>query len=149
MARAGVPVPPGFLVITDAYRAFVETNALQALIVALAKDTARPREDTSKDIRALFDRDGFPPDVAREIHRAFADLTQAAGDTSPLAVRSSATAEDLPGASFAGQHDSFLNVCGEEALLDAVAFSAIVIGDKAVLTTLSDTGTVEREGAKP
>ena len=120
LARAGFPVPPGFLVTTDAYRAFVAANALEAPIVALAKDRARPREDTSTDIRALFERASMPPEVAREIQRAYAGLTQAMGAAFPLAVRSTATAEDLPGASFAGQHDSFLNVRGEQALLDAV-----------------------------
>jgi pyruvate,water dikinase len=120
MARAGFPVPPGFLITTDAYRAFVEANVLQTSIVALAKDVARPREQTSTDIRALFERATIPPELVVEIQRLFADLTQATGSTSPLAARSSATAEDLPGASFAGQHDSFLNVRGEQALLDAV-----------------------------
>ncbi|MEP7187596.1 MAG: PEP/pyruvate-binding domain-containing protein, partial [Roseiflexaceae bacterium] len=120
MARAGFPVPAGFLITTEAYRAFVETNTLQESIVALAKDATRPREDTSTDIRALFERASVPPDALHEIQRAYAALTQATGATSPLAVRSSATAEDLPGASFAGQHDSFLNVRGEQALLDAV-----------------------------
>jgi pyruvate,water dikinase len=120
MTRAGFPVPPGFLITTDAYRAFVEANGLQEGIVALAKETARPREDTSKDIRALFERASMPPHVVLEIQRMYAALIQATGGAPPLAARSSATAEDLPGASFAGQHDSFLNVRGEGALLDAV-----------------------------
>ena len=120
MARAGLPVPPGFLITTEAYRAFVETDALQASIVALAKDATRSSEDTSKEIRELFGPPSIPPDVLHEIQRAYAELTPASGDTLPLAVRSTATAEDLPGASFAGQHDSFLNVRGEQALLDAV-----------------------------
>ena len=120
IARAGFPVPPGFLITTDAYRAFVEANALQAPIVELAKDAKRPAEDTSKEIRALFEGAAIPPVVLHEIGGAYAELTNAIGDKSPLAVRSTATAEDLPGASFAGQHDSFLNVRGEQALLDAV-----------------------------
>jgi pyruvate,water dikinase len=120
MARAGFPVPPGFLITTEAYRAFIDANALQASIVALAKDATRSSEDTSKEIRELFGPAPIPPDVLHEIQRAYAELTQASADTSPLAVRSTATAEDLPGASFAGQHDSFLNVRGEQALLDAV-----------------------------
>ena len=81
-------MPPGFLVTTDAYRAFVETNTLQASIVALAKDTTRPREQTSTDIRALFERASIPPDVALEIRRMYADVTQATGGASPFAVRS-------------------------------------------------------------
>jgi phosphohistidine swiveling domain-containing protein len=120
IARAGFPVPTGFLITTDAYRAFVGTNALQASIVERARDATRPSEDISTDIRALFERTGIPPYVARDILRAYADLTQATGDPSSVAVRSTATAEDLAGASFAGQHDSFLNVRGEQALLDAV-----------------------------
>lgn len=120
IARADFPVPPGFLITTDAYRAFVETKALQASIVELARDAKRPGEDTSKEIRALFESAVIPPVVLHEIQRAYAELTKAIGDKSPLAVRSTATAEDLPGASFAGQHDSFLNVRGEKALLDAV-----------------------------
>ena len=120
MTRAGLPVPPGFLITTDAYRAFVEANALQAAIVALAKETTRAREETSTDIRALFERASMPPEVKLEIQRSYADLMEATGARSPLAARSSATAEDLPGASFAGQHDSFLNLRGEPALLDAV-----------------------------
>jgi pyruvate,water dikinase len=120
LARAGFPVPPGFLITTSAYRAFVENKALQATIVELANDAKRPGDDTSKEIRALFEGAVIPPVVLHEIQREYAELTQAIGDKSPFAVRSTATAEDLPGASFAGQHDSFLNVRGEQALLDAV-----------------------------
>ena len=120
MARVGFPVPPGFLITTEAYRAFIDANALQTPIVALAKDATRSTEDTSKEIRELFGPVSIPPDVLQEIQRAYAELTAASADRSPLAVRSTATAEDLPGASFAGQHDSFLNVRGEQALLDAV-----------------------------
>ena len=120
MARAGFPVPPGFLITTDAYRAFIDANALQASIVALAKDATHSSEESSTQIRELFGPAGITPDVLQEIQYAYAELAPASGDTLPLAVRSTATAEDLPGASFAGQHDSFLNVRGEQALLDAV-----------------------------
>ena len=58
MARAGFPVPPGFLVTTDAYRAFIDANALQASIVALAKAAKDSSEETSKEIRELFDPAG-------------------------------------------------------------------------------------------
>jgi len=73
MERAGFPVPPGFLISSDAYRVFVETNGLQAPIIALALDATRPREDTSKDIRALFESASIPPDVEQEITRAAGD----------------------------------------------------------------------------
>lgn len=55
MARTGFPVPPDFLITTDAYRAFIDANALQTPIVALAKDATRSSEESSKEIRALFD----------------------------------------------------------------------------------------------
>lgn len=120
LACAGLPVPPGFLITTDAYKAFVEAAAVQSSIVKLAKDSKRSGEETSRRICALFDGPALPVTVLREIQVAFVELTKAIGDKSPMAVRSTATAEDLPGASFAGQHDSFLNVRGEQALLDAV-----------------------------
>jgi pyruvate,water dikinase len=119
LIRAGFPVPPGFLITTAAYRAFVQANDLQAQIVALASGQANTSEDRSAAIRQLFASGSIPPDLAAAIHHAYADLTQTAGDV-PLAVRSSATAEDLPGASFAGQQDTYLNVRGEQAVMDAV-----------------------------
>jgi phosphoenolpyruvate synthase/pyruvate phosphate dikinase len=71
-------------------------------------------------IRQLFEGSAIPPKVAAEIRQAYSELTQGAKQPPSLAVRSSATAEDLPAASFAGQQESYLNVCGEEALLEAV-----------------------------
>lgn len=120
MARAGFPVPPGFIVTTNAYRAFVQANSLQEAIVRLAKDTARSSDETSAAIRGLFTRSSIPFDVLSLVQSAYAELIQAIGQGSPVAVRSSATAEDLPGASFAGQQESYLNVRGEPALLEAV-----------------------------
>ena len=120
MARAGIPVPPVFLITTETYRAFVKTDALQESIVEFARDAARSSEDTSSEIRGLFDPAVIPPDALHEIQRAYAALLQAMGGAQPVVVRSTATAEDLSGESFAGQHDSFLGVRGEQALLDAV-----------------------------
>ena len=119
MILAGFPVPPGFFVTTHAYRAFVQTNHLQEQIVALASNPALTNDTRSDSIRRLFTKGLMPANLIDAIHRAYADLVQIVGD-SPLAVRSSATAEDLPGASFAGQQDTYLNVRGESALLDAV-----------------------------
>ena len=61
MARAGFPMSPGYLITTDAYRAFLDANALQPSIVALANDAKRSSEDTSKEIRELFHPAGIPP----------------------------------------------------------------------------------------
>jgi rifampicin phosphotransferase len=120
MARAGLPVPTGFLLTTAAYRRFVTEHDLQAAIVETASevDGSDPAalERAASTIRGLFERGELPAEVAAAIRRAYAGL----GEGEPaVAVRSSATAEDLPGLSFAGQQESFLNVRGEAALLDA------------------------------
>lgn len=119
MTRAGFPVPPGFFVTTEAYRAFVQANHLQKQIVDLAGNQADTSEKRSTAIRQLFANGRIPADLAQAITCAYTDWMQTVGDL-PLAVRSSATAEDLPGASFAGQQDSYLNVRGKSALLNAV-----------------------------
>mgnify|MGYP001323172493 CR=1 FL=1 len=119
MRAAGLPVPDGFHVVTTAYRRFVDENALQpGILAALAGvDLASPDslEAASTAIRDLFDRGAIPADVAAAIAGAYAGLDGAA-----VAVRSSATAEDLPEASFAGQQETFLNIRGEDALLETV-----------------------------
>ncbi|HEC33709.1 MAG TPA: pyruvate, phosphate dikinase, partial [Chloroflexi bacterium] len=121
LARAGLPVPDGFHVTTAAYRRFVEENNLRPRILA-ALETANPvRPETlqaaSRTIRDLFDQAQIPPDVAGAVAQVYAALP---GKTPVVAVRSSATAEDLPDLSFAGQQETYLNVQGVEAVLDAV-----------------------------
>ncbi len=103
LARAGLPVPRGFHVTTEAYRAFA--SAFRAEI-----DPGDPQRTAD-----LFARHEIPAPFAAEITHAY----RALGDDVPVAVRSSATAEDLPGMSFAGQQDTYLNVRGD-TLLDAV-----------------------------
>lgn len=119
MTRAGFPVPPGFILTTAAYRSFVAAHQLQGRILELIKGDSGPSEDLSSAIRGLFE-EGIPPQVVAEIRQAYDQLTAGEGEPPPLAVRSSATAEDLPTASFAGQQDSYLNVRGEQELLAAV-----------------------------
>ncbi len=119
MSRVGFPVPPGFFVTTEAYHAFVQSNHLQKQIVDLASNQADSSETRSAAIRQLFANGKIPADLEEAISRAYADLIQTIGDL-PLAVRSSATAEDLPGASFAGQQDTYLNIRGKSALPEAV-----------------------------
>jgi phosphoenolpyruvate synthase/pyruvate phosphate dikinase len=120
MIRAGLPVPGGFVVTTDGYRAFVAANALAPLIERqwqeITLGDAAAFEAASSAIRAAFTQAAFLPNLAADILIAYAGL----GDKAPVAVRSSATAEDLPDASFAGQQETYLNVIGGEALLDAV-----------------------------
>src|SRR5918995_3886149 len=119
---AGLPVPPGFIVTTTAYDAFVASNAIGSAIVrrasvARATDPAA-FEEVAEGISALFSGGKVPEEMADEIRAAYIELGKD-GETA-VAVRSSATAEDLPGASFAGQQDTYLNVRGPEALLEAV-----------------------------
>jgi pyruvate,water dikinase len=121
LAAAGLPVPSGFHLTTAAYTRFVEANALQARISEAAA-RATPDEPTSLEraaagIATLFQQGSLPDDVASAIRDAYKHLEDVEAG---VAVRSSATAEDLPDLSFAGQQDTFLNVRGEAALLEAV-----------------------------
>src|SRR5579859_7983647 len=119
LARAGFPVPQGFIIATAAYQAFVAANALEPVIqVALANasaDDAGALDQASAAIRAAFSAGALPPDLQAGIQGAYAAL-----GVGPVAVRSSATAEDLPDLSFAGQQDTYLNIAGQEQLLAAV-----------------------------
>ncbi|MQA04596.1 MAG: pyruvate, phosphate dikinase [Streptosporangiales bacterium] len=120
LAAAGLPVPVGFHVMTAAYDEFVTGGGLRDRILdaASAVDTADPAtfEAAAARIAALFDGPGMPAAVERAVGKAYAEL----GPEVVVAVRSSATAEDLPDMSFAGQQDSYLSIRGEAAVLDAV-----------------------------
>ena len=117
LTRAGLPVPPGFVILTDAYRGYIAEHQLADKIVGLAGPTDDPAgyESASEQIRALF-----AEEVSDSLRAEIADEYAALGGDVPVAVRSSATAEDLPEASFAGQQDTYLNVRGLEDLLVAV-----------------------------
>ncbi len=119
LAAAGFPVPPGFQITTDAYREFVAENRLQPTIDAEARnlisDAPASQQRASETIREGFLAGTIPDVIATEIARAYSALHEPA-----VAVRSSATAEDLPGLSFAGQQETLLNVRGRASLLDAV-----------------------------
>jgi pyruvate,water dikinase len=118
LARAGLPVPPGFVVMTAAYREFVREHRLDHLIQReLADISTDPDAVESASARLRHAFEAAP--VSEELRDQLAAVCTALGD-GPLAVRSSATAEDLPEASFAGQQDTFLNVVGAVALWDAV-----------------------------
>ena len=104
LIRAGFRVPRGFCVTTTAYDAFVAHNHLDALLGA-----------DGATIRGAMEAAPIPPEVEAAIRAACKRLAPG-----PVAVRSSATAEDLPQAAFAGQQDTYLNVVGDDAILDAV-----------------------------
>lgn len=119
MTTAGIPVPAGFVLTTSAYDAFVQTHGLQKPIVELAHtvsaDNPQSSEAASGKIKQLFLAADIPNEITTELMTANDKLGGI-----PVAVRSSATAEDLPTASFAGQQDTYLNIQGKAALLDAV-----------------------------
>jgi phosphohistidine swiveling domain-containing protein len=121
LARAGLPVPGGFCVTTAAYGLVAEGADLDQILNTLA---GTPPEDTTRlaelatSARASLSEAPVPDALARAITTAYGELGE--GASVPLAVRSSATAEDLPYASFAGQQDTYLNVVGAENVLDAV-----------------------------
>ena len=120
MASAGLPVPPGFHITTAAYRRFVDANGLQKSILAglaaAQADVAGSLELASGRIETLFTGARMPDDLSGAIRQAYLAL----GGDMPVAVRSSATAEDLPGLSFAGQQETYLNIQGTDAVLEAV-----------------------------
>lgn len=122
LASAELPVPPGFVLTTDAYRAFVDRAGLGPVIGGALDglDGTDPGavEAAARDIGAAFAAAEPGEDVVATIAAAYAEL--GGGTDVPVAVRSSATAEDLPNLSFAGQQETFLNVRGVEAVVDAV-----------------------------
>jgi pyruvate,water dikinase len=121
MAAAGLPVPHGFHVTTAAYRRFVEENGLQEEILAVvsAVEALDPTalQEAARQIGQLFAHAMIPDEIAAAIGLAYAEL---GGENLAVAVRSSATTEDLPELSFAGQQDTYLNIRGEAQVLDAV-----------------------------
>src|SRR6266487_4402996 len=121
MAAAGLPVPPGFHITTIAYRRFVAEHGLQerilAAVSAVSADQSATLDEAAQHIADLFAQSAMPEDIAQAIRRAYAELN---GDDTSVAVRSSATAEDLPELSFAGQQETYLNMRGEAQVLDAV-----------------------------
>ena len=120
LAGAGFDVPDGFVVTTFAYRDFVEGNGLRASVLDLAKpevvEGAVSFEKAANCIRELFDEHDPDSGIRSEIGAAY----EALGDGPAVAVRSSATAEDSRDASFAGQHETHLNVRGADAVVAAV-----------------------------
>ncbi len=123
LTRQGVRVPDGFATTADAYWRFVESNKLKAAITPLLDDLASgkaPLSEVGSGIRRAFLRGTWPAEVAATISSSYQELCRRSGKTdADVAVRSSATAEDLPDASFAGQQETYLNIRGAAALLDA------------------------------
>jgi len=123
LTKRGVKIPNGFAITAHAYRYILERSNLMSKIRDVLKglDTHDMTNlaDRGRKVRELIRHAEFPEDLHREILHAYAELSKQYGPDTDVAVRSSATAEDLPDASFAGQQDTYLNIKGGEQLIDA------------------------------
>jgi pyruvate,water dikinase len=131
----GVNVPNGFCVTVDGYKHFLESGevlgirflaqkgqileAIKQMLSDLDIDNLENLASRGSKIRRLIQSIDFPEDLEQEIMEAYSRLCDEYGEDTDVAVRSSATSEDLPGASFAGQQETFLNIRGEQLVLDA------------------------------
>jgi pyruvate,water dikinase len=119
----GIQIPNGFAVTAEAYRYVLDQahawEALHQALDDLNPDDVADLARRARKAREIIYAAPFPEDLEQQIIRAFEQLKQQYGDDLSVAVRSSATAEDLPTASFAGQQDTYLNIRGDQALLDA------------------------------
>ena len=124
LAATGVKVPGGFATTAEAFRDFLTHNRLteriNARLASLNTDDVKALAEAGAEIRGWVRDAGFPPDLEKAIRDNFARLTDGAPEGISFAVRSSATAEDLPDASFAGQQETVLNVVGIDAILDHI-----------------------------
>ena len=119
MINANIPVPPGFIVTADAYFDFLKQtkiiDKLRGLIEPLDVNDSKKLQETAAEVRQIILDAPMPKEIAEEIRKSYVEMGKGL-----VAVRSSATAEDLPEASFAGQQSTFLNVQGEEEVVVAV-----------------------------
>ena len=119
MTKAGITVPPGFIVTAQSYFYFLQksnlTDTIRKLLSDLDTNDSEKLQKVASRIKSLLNAAAMPEEIAREIAQAYGKLGSGA-----VAVRSSATAEDLPEASFAGQQRTFLNVVGEKEVIAAV-----------------------------
>jgi pyruvate, water dikinase len=138
LSQRGVRVPNGFIVTAYAYRDFIEKAGLKQQIEdtinSMQVDDTRSLQETGKKVREMIVAAELPEELNSAIIEAYRGLSGDSGtDSTDVAVRSSATAEDLPGASFAGEHDTFLNVRGDKYVLRAVKMAmASLFNDRAI-----------------
>jgi len=125
LASFGMPVPPGFVVTAKAFRRFLETSGLastiQERLSSLDVDDGEALRGTAEELQRLVSQGCVPAESRQLVVDAYQELARRCEATDLfVAVRSSATVEDMPGTSFAGMNDTFLNVRGEDALLEAL-----------------------------
>ena len=136
LSKAGVSVPNGFATTAEAYRRFLDesglTESINSRLAALDVDDVQELARVGAEIRQEVQDRPFPADLEADIRSAYAELTADAPDAT-WAVRSSATAEDLPDASFAGQQETFLNISGIDNILHAIKLVfASLYNDRAI-----------------
>ena len=122
LASKGVSVPSGFAITAQAYTYHLEKNNLtekiKTILAALNKNNLDQLATIGNKVRTLIETAPLPEEIASEVRTAYKDLEKRYGTLCDVAVRSSATAEDLPDASFAGQQATFLNIQGDVSLLE-------------------------------
>jgi len=137
LAGTGVAIPGGFATTATAYRSFLAFNGLgehvDGLLAKIDAEDVVALASAGRDIRSLIEAGTLPTDLERDIREAYAAMTDGVAGELAVAVRSSATAEDLPDASFAGQQDTFLNIRGVEPVLRSVrSVFASLYNDRAI-----------------
>jgi pyruvate,water dikinase len=127
MINAGLPVPPGFAVTAYSYEKFIKDTHIAEKIYEIINETVTDKNNpkqydaASKKIRKLIEKSAVPEEIENAVKSAYKELNKKLNLKDVfVAVRSSATAEDLPGASFAGQQETYLNVKGEDDLIEKV-----------------------------
>jgi len=119
----GIRIPDGFATSADCYWHFIEENELKKTLKELLDDlnseNLNKLEETGEKIRNMILNAKIPEDIEKELKQAYQELKEREESLTSVAVRSSATAEDLPTASFAGQHESYMNIKGQEELMNA------------------------------
>ena len=125
LTQAGIPVPPGFVVTAETYQKFMEDTGINDKVLDILDkidiNDTKALQTAAEEIKSIIIETPIPDDMIMFIKEAYNQLCQRVGeDDTDVAIRSSATAEDLPEASFAGQHDTFLHVSGDEEVIEYV-----------------------------
>lgn len=125
MIKAELPIPPGFAVTAQAYEKFVKEagiiDKINELLSKVDVDNSNELNETSEKVKTIIKEAKMPPDIREDMVNAYRELSKRTGESeASIAARSSATAEDMPDASFAGQQETYLNVQGEDKVVENV-----------------------------
>ena len=125
LTQAGIPVPPGFVVTAETYEKFMEDSGINDRVLDILDkidiNDTKALQSAAEEIKSIIIETPIPDDMVMFIKEAYNQLCQRVGeDDTDVAIRSSATAEDLPEASFAGQQDTFLHVSGDEEVIEYI-----------------------------